>query len=293
MTTFQQTLSRYYSLTKPGVLYGNVMTAGAGFLFASRHTFDWWLFIITMLGTSLVIGAACTINNVLDRDIDRIMARTKKRATVTGAISAKNATIFGIAIGVAGIISLALWTNWLVVIIGIVGFIDYVWLYGAFSKRHSMHGTLVGSISGATPILAGYCAVAGQIDITAMLLFAALFFWQMPEFYSISVYRQGEYKAAGVPVISVVKGIAVTKKYIFAYTLAFVAATLLLPLGTSVSTSYMVSMTVLGAYWLWLGFVGLKTQATDDATWAKKMFRFSLVVILAFSALLSVDRFLP
>lgn len=293
MTAFSTTASRYYSLTKPGVLYGNVMTAGAGFLFASRSGFDLWLFIAMLLGTSCVIGAACTINNVLDRDIDRIMSRTKKRATVTGTVSAAHATLFGIILGLIGLGVLALWTNWLVVGIGIIGFIDYVWLYGALSKRRSIHGTLVGSISGATPILAGYCAVTGHIDLAGMLLFAALFLWQMPEFYSISIYRHDEYKAAGVPVISVIKGIRHTKNQIFAYTAAFVAATLLLFIEGSSSATYAIVMAILGSYWLWLGAKGVRTPPQHAAAWAKRMFRFSLVIILAFSLVLSVDRFLP
>ena len=93
---------------------------------------------------------------------------------------------------------LVAWTNWLVVITGLAGFFTYVVLYGMLSKRMSVHGTLVGSISGAAPIFAGYVAVTGSIDAAAVLVFLAIFFWQMPEFYSIAVYRRDEYARAGV-----------------------------------------------------------------------------------------------
>jgi protoheme IX farnesyltransferase len=284
-------LKLYYSLTKPGVLYGNAITAAAGFLFASRGHIDWWLFIFLCVGTTLIIASACVLNNYLDQDIDRRMARTKKRALVAGEVKGRNAVIFSIILGLLGLAILTRYTNPLVVGIGVVGFIDYVVLYGMLSKRLSMHGTLVGSISGAAPILAGYCAVTGSIDIGAVLVFAILFLWQMPEFYSIAVYRRKEYAAANVPVISVVKGVKNTKIQIAVYTFLFVLATLLLSAFGYTSVSYFVVMLVLGAYWLRLAIIGLR-QSQGDA-WAKKMFRFSLIILLLFCAVISVDAWLP
>lgn len=287
------TIQTYYSLTKPGVLYGNVLTAVAGFLLAAGHQrhFDAWLFVTTTIGITLVIASACVLNNYLDRDIDSIMERTKQRAIASGRIRGRNAVVFSIVLGILGIACLALWVNWLVVAIGVVGFVDYVWLYGALSKRRSIHGTLVGSISGAMPILAGYCAVADRIDAGAILVFAALFFWQMPEFYSISIYRHDEYKAAGVPVMSVVKGVRSTTVQIFIYTIAFVIATLLLtPFGYT-GYVYVVVMALLGLYWLRLGWRGL--HAKDSNAWARRMFHFSLIILLAFSAMLTLGPLLP
>ncbi len=290
MTT-KEKIKAYYSLTKPGVLYGNVITSVAGYLLATQRHFDVWLFLALVVGTTLVIGSACVINNFLDQDIDKLMERTKKRAIVSGEIPGKNAVIFGTIIGLIGLAILILWTNWLVVAIGIIGFIDYVVLYGMLSKRMSIHGTLVGSISGAMPILAGYCAVAGTIDAGAILVFAVLFLWQMPEFYSIAVFRQKEYKKAGVPVISVVKGIKHTKFEILLYTIAFVISTILLTTYNITGITYAVIMGALGIYWIWLGIQG--QSATDDNTWARKMFHFSLIMLLVFSFLISVDTWLP
>ncbi len=154
----------YYSLIKPGVMYGNILTCIAGFLLAAgnaRH-FDFWLFVATVGGMSLVIGSACALNNYLDRDIDSQMERTKNRATVTGAVPPRNTAIFAISLGVIGFAILAVFTSWLVSIIALVGFIVYVWLYGALSKRRSIHGTLVGAVSGAMPILAGYTQIFSE-----------------------------------------------------------------------------------------------------------------------------------
>ena len=290
-TSLRDTLTRYYSLTKPGVLYGNVLTAAAGFLLASRGQVDFPLFAALVFGTTLVIASACVLNNVLDRDIDTVMERTRKRATVTGSIGARNAVIFSVVLGVAGMAMLIAWTNWLVVLVGLGGFLVYVVLYGMLSKRLSIHGTLVGSISGAAPILAGYVAVSGVVDIGAVLAFLTVFLWQMPEFYSIAIYRHDEYARANVPVISVVRGIRNTKVQILVYTIAFVVATLLLPVFGYVGIVYTVVMGAVGAYWIWLGIVGIR--ATDDARWARKMFRFSLVIILALCLMVSVGPVLP
>ncbi|HLS63583.1 MAG TPA: heme o synthase [Ruania sp.] len=285
-------LGRYYSLTKPGVLYGNVLTAAAGFFLASgRGTPTLWLFLALMVGTTLIIAAACVLNNVLDRDIDQRMERTSTRATVTGSIPARNAVVFSVVMGLVGLAILVIGTNPLVVATGIGGFITYVWLYGALSKRRSLHGTLVGSVSGAAPILAGYLAVSGRLDAGAAVAFAMLFLWQMPEFYSIAIYRREEYARAGVPVISVVKGDRTTAVHILAYTVAFVVVTLLLPVFGYVGVVYTVVMAALGLWWIYLGVLGLR--AAEPATWARRMFRFSMVMILALCVMVSVGPFLP
>ena len=284
-------IKTYYSLTKPGVLYGNALTAAAGFLLASKGQVDLWLFVALCIGSTLIIASACVLNNYLDQDIDSKMARTKKRALVQGEIKGQNAVIFSIILGIVGVAILLAWTNLLVVFIGIGGFIVYVVLYGMLSKRLSIHGTLVGSVSGAAPILAGYCAVTGSVDLGAILVFSILFLWQMPEFYSIAVYRQKEYAAAGVPVMSVVKGIKSTKIQIFIYTVLFVVSTLLLSVFRYTGVVYLVIMAVLGVYWILLGAKGLR--ARDSDAWARKMFKFSLIILLVFCGLISVDAWLP
>jgi len=287
----RDTLTRYYSLTKPGVLYGNALTAAAGFALASAGHFALWSFVVLCVGSTMVIASACVINNVLDRDIDTVMERTRKRATVTGSVDVRGAVAFSIALGVVGMAMLIAWTNWWVVGVGVGGFVCYVWLYGMLSKRMSIHGTLVGSVSGAAPIFAGYLAVTGSIDIGAVIAFAIMFLWQMPEFYSIAIYRRDEYAHAGVPVITVIKGIPRTIREILAYTVAFVVATLLLPVFGYTGIVYTVVMGALGLYWIWIGVLGLR--AVDQAAWARRMFRFSMVMILALCVMVAVGPVLP
>jgi len=284
-------IKKYLSLTKPGVLFANALTTAAGFVFASHGNININLFLWTLIGSTLIIASACTINNYLDQDIDKLMARTKKRVLVTGEANAHTALGFGITLGVLGALSLYLFVSFLVLCIGVTGFIVYVYLYGALSKRRSVHGTLVGSVSGAIPILAGYVAAHGSMDLTALILFMIMFVWQLPEFYSISVYRQKEYKKAGVPVISVVKGIPATIVQIFVYTLVFVALSISLWYFGPASYTYLVIMALLGGRWILLGLDGFTAQDTDQ--WARKMFNFSLYVLLAFCFLISIDNILP
>lgn len=280
-----------YRLTKPGVTYGNLITTVAGYLFAANGTIDWPVFIALTIGTWWVIASACVINNYLDQDIDAQMERTRGRPLLTDEVTGRQAVIFGALLGIFGTVILAIFTNWWVVGIGVLGWIVYVWLYGALGKRKSVHGTLVGSISGAAPILAGYVAVTNGLDTTAILLFLVLFFWQMPEFYSISIYRRREYARAGIPVSSVVRGVPATKRQILAYTVLTVACLLLLTASPLTSWTYAATILIFSARWLHVAAEGQIT-AEDDA-WAKRMFQFSLVVLVLFSLLISINPYLP
>lgn len=281
----------YYSLTKPGVTYGNAITAVAGYLLAAGTEIDLVRFIAYTVGITFVIGSACALNNYYDQDIDRLMERTKKRVLIEGKIPGRNAVIFSLLLGLAGAALLYVSANWLTVAVGLFGWLVYVFLYGRLSKRMSIHGTLVGSVSGAAPILSGWTAVTGEIGIGGVLLFLVLFFWQMPEFYSIAIYRRKEYAKAGVPVMTVVKGVENTIRQIFVYTLLFVVSSLLLTLYGVTGYVYGVVMGILGVYWIWLAAKGFSTSDTD--AWSRKMFRFSLIILLAFSGLISLEALLP
>lgn len=243
-----------------------------------------------MVGSGLIIASACVCNNYLDRELDAKMERTKKRALVTGKISVKSAFFFAALVGVLGVVILLRFTNVLTLIVGLIGFVDYVFLYG-YAKRRSIHGTLIGGISGAMPIVAGYTAVTNTFDITAFLLFLIMMFWQMPHFYAIALYRRDDYATAGIPIISVIKGIEQTKVHMLLYLLGFIITALLLPLFAIVGMTYALVMMIVSAYWLWISVNGVET--IDMNRWARKMFKTSLICLLVFSALLFGTAFLP
>lgn len=281
---------KYYQLTKPGIIYGNLLTAIGGFLFASQGDIDLWLMAAVVSGTAFVIGSACVVNNYLDRKLDARMARTKKRALVDGAISVRSALAFAVVLGLAGFLILVFGTNAITVVVGTIGYVDYLVLY-SFAKRRSTFGTLVGSIAGATAVTAGYTAVTGRFDGGALILFLIMAVWQMPHFYAIATFRRSDYAAAGLPVLPVKKSALSVKRRIIAYICAYLVAVAALTVFDFASYTYLVVMLLLGLNWLRLGLQGFK--ATDDVAWARKMFGFSLVVLLGFSALISLDAWLP
>ncbi len=284
-------LKAYYQLTKPGIIYDNVLTAVAGFFLAAKGHIHLALLLETALGTSLVIAAACVYNNYIDRNIDKKMKRTEKRALVTGQISPRSALLFATVLVVAGFLVLVSFTNKYVIGAGLVGFVDYIALYGYF-KRHSTVGTVVGSISGAMPIAAGYLAVSGRIDAGAVIVFLMLVTWQMPHFYAIAMYRSADYAAAEVPVLPVVKGMRMAKVQISAYIVAFILACAALTVFDYAGYVYLAVMLLAGITWLARGLQGFKT-GTDDVRWARKMFFFSLMVILVLVAATATGSVLP
>lgn len=287
----QDKIAAYYQLTKPGVLYGNVLTGVAGFFLASAGDVDWARFVGMLVGLTAVIAAACVLNNFLDRDIDAVMERTKGRPSVTGAVSEVGMTVFWLALFVIGSAILYIFTNVLTMWVGIAGFVVYVWLYGAFSKRRSIYGTAVGSVSGALPIVGGYTAVTNELDAGAFVLFAIMFFWQFPEFFSIAIYRRKEYAAANVPVMSVVKGVQSTVSQIFLATILYAASTLLLTLTGYTGVIYLVVMLIAGVYWVVLAYEGLRARRPEE--WARKMFKTAMWQILLLCVMLVVGPLLP
>jgi protoheme IX farnesyltransferase len=285
-------LRKYYRLTKPGIVYGNDLSAIAGFLLGASllREFDLISFIAMLTGISLVIASACVINNIIDRDVDRKMARTKNRALVTGSIGVRTATMYGTALGVIGFGILAVFTNWLTVAVGAVGWLFYIVMYG-IGKRRGPIGTIIGSVSGAAPIVGGYVAATGRFDTPAILLFLSMVFWQMPHFYAIAMYRFDDYKKAGIPVLPVVRGMRNTKFQNIVYILAFTAASELLTILGYTGYLYLAVMIAVCVWWLKLALEGL--QAKEEAAWARQFFLFSLIILVVFSAALSVGALLP
>jgi len=283
-------LQAYYQLTKPGIIRGNVMTAGAGFLLGTAGHIHWRTLLATLFGTSLVIACGCVLNNYIDRDIDRKMARTKKRALATGEITGRSALTFAALLGITGFLVIALWVNWLVVLLGAIALFSYVVLYG-IAKRRSVHGTLVGTIPGALPLVAGYCAASGSIDAAAVILFVIMVCWQMPHFYAIAIFRRDDYTKAGLPVMPVVYGTNKTKIHIFWYVVAFAIATSLLWLYGYTGYIYLIVMLGVGFTWIWQATRGFATK--DDVRWARGLFHFSLIVLLSFSVIISLAALVP
>jgi heme o synthase len=276
----------YMLLTKPGIIMGNLITTIGGFVLASQGVINYPLFFLTVAGLGLVIASACVWNNLIDRKIDARMKRTQQRALVKGTISLRSARRFATLLGIVGLLLLALYTPFVTFAIASLGFCIYTLLY-SYWKKSSRYATFVGSIAGAIPIVVGYSAAKGSLDMGAFILFLLMVLWQMPHFFSIALYRLNDYTAAAIPVLPVVKGVAITKIRILLYVIAFVCTVPWLAFLGYVGPVYLIAMSILALGWLALTFRGFK-KGISHTRWARSMFVFSLVVILAQSACISL-----
>lgn len=204
-------IKSYLQVTKPGIIIGNLISVVGGFLLAAKGHMDHTLFSYTILGVSLVVASGCAFNNLIDRDIDRKMERTKNRVLVKGLVSVHITFALAIVLGILGFAILYFGANPLAMWLAVMGFVVYVFVYSLYMKRHSVYGTLIGSLSGAAPPVIGYCAVSNEFDTDALILLAIFSLWQMPHSYAIAIFRFKDYQAANIPVLPVVKGIAVAK----------------------------------------------------------------------------------
>jgi len=280
-------LREWVLLAKPGIVLGNMVSFAGGFLLASMGRIDSALFAASGCGVALVMASGCVFNNYIDRDIDRKMERTRGRPLVTDRISPSAALGVGAALGILGFALLAATGKELVVAVVLAGYLNYVIAYSLYWKRNSVHGTLVGSLSGATAPVAGYCAVRGRIDLEAVLLLVIFCLWQMPHAYAIAIARLRDYTLACIPVLPVQRGIPATQRQIIAFIVAFLAAALALGLLRYAGWAYCVVTVAVGGYWLRLAWAG--RGASDQRSWARGVFACSLLMVTTLSVMMAVD----
>ena len=280
----------YLQLIKPGITISNTLSGVAGFfLAASVVSFSLSTFIGAVFGIGFIIASACVANNILDRDIDKNMKRTRKRDVASGTISIPKAIAFSAVLGLVGFSLLLFLTNELTFWLGVLAYVWYVVIYG-IAKRTTPFSTIIGGVAGALPPMAGYTALTNQVDAAAILLFLILFFWQLPHFYAISMFRRSDYDSAGLPVWAVRYGMKSTKLQIFISVVLYALVASLLYVYDYVGVVYLVVSSVLALFWIYKG-VSLY-QKVDDVKWARTMFGVSLVVLLSILALISVGGYL-
>ena len=274
-------LKKYLFLTKPGILFGNFITTLGGFFLAAQGSIDILLLLLTLLGTTLVVASGCVVNNVIDQDIDTKMQRTQNRALVKKTISPTVALIYALVLGVIGFSILWFGVNGYAFLFAMIGFIVYVGFYSLWTKRTSIHQTVIGSISGASPPVIGYTAVTHQFDVAALLLFLAYALWQMPHSWAIAIYRFDDYKNAGIPILPVARSIYRTKIECVIYILLFAAVLNGLYCFGYTNIFFLITFNALTAYWLYLSIIGFK--ADNDQLWAKRFFLYSVILITLLS----------
>ncbi|SHE13192.1 Protoheme IX farnesyltransferase 1 [Chlamydia abortus] len=277
----------FLDITKPGILFSNTITTFGGFWVASHGNVQWALMIFVILGTVLTMASGCVLNNYLDRDLDIKMARTKKRALPSGVLKPSTVLVYGIILGIAGLCVLGLLVNPLAALLGLFGLFGYVWVYTAWLKRTSVWNTTVGALFGAVPPVIGYVAVAQTLDMTALILFGILFFWQPPHFWALGIRRVEDYREAGYQMLPAVKGTYQTKLSIMRYVVPLVPTSMLLYFTNSVGVIYFIASAVLGLIWVFMCMQGFK--AKDETLWAKKVFVFSINYLTLLFIIMVID----
>jgi protoheme IX farnesyltransferase len=278
-------------VAKPGIIFGNLITAAGGFLLASKGRIDITVLLATVTGISLVVASGCVLNNCLDRNLDRLMVRTCNRVLAKGLMSPKVAVLYASLLGIAGTALLWATTSILSLAVVLTGLAIYVGLYSLCLKRHSVHGTIIGSLAGAAPPLAGYCAVSNRFDLGALILLVMFSLWQIPHSYAIAIFFKDDFTAAAIPILPVKHGIPAAKKHIIVFIPAFTVAALMLTFEGYTGYGYFAVTAAAGLSWLYLALSGSKTS--DDRQWAKKLFAFSVITIFALSVMMSIDFTVP
>ncbi|WP_353098407.1 heme o synthase [Stenotrophomonas lactitubi] len=278
----------YLQLAKPGIVAGNLVSVSGGLLLASRGEVSWPQFALILAGVALLIASGCALNNVIDRDVDAVMARTRFRPMVQNVIGVPAAMAFAVLIGVSGMgLLYGVTRHWLAPLLMLVGYAAYVGLYSLWLKRRSVHGTLAGSISGAIPPVVGYCAVSNSMDGAALTLLLMLSLWQMPHSYAIAIFREADYRAATIPVLPVVRGMRAAKRQILLYTIAFAASSILLALTARLGWIYVLAALGCAIHWTWLAFLGF--SASDDRAWARRVFWTSITQLTILSSAMATS----
>lgn len=284
-------LKKYLFLTKPGILFGNFVTTLGGFLLAAQGSVDFLLLLITLLGTTLVVASGCVVNNIIDQDIDQKMQRTQNRAMVKKSISVPVALVYAFVLGFIGFSILWFWVNEYAFLFAMIGFVVYVGFYSLWTKRTTIHQTIVGSVSGAAPPVIGYTAVANQFDMGALLIFIGYALWQMPHSWGIAIYRFEDYKNAGIPILPVARSIHRTKIESLIYVVLFSITMNGLFVYGYANWMYVVVLNLFCLYWVYLSIQGFKAE--NDQLWAKQYFMFSVKLITVISLLFSFTSTTP
>ncbi|WP_372637795.1 heme o synthase [Cohnella sp.] len=262
------------ALTKPRIIRLNLIAAFGGYWVASKWDPDIWILVWMLIGSTLTMASSCVVNNYWDRDLDLKMERTRDRALPQKRLSPGFVLGYGIALGIAGLAVLFLLVNPLTGWLGLLGMFVYIVVYTMWLKRSSTWSTSVGGVSGAMPPVIGYCAVTNEVDAGAWILFALLFLWQPAHFWSLAIRRKEEYKAAGFPLLPVVKGVTRTKWQMLPYILLLIPASILMYYYDYAGIYFLVLSVGIAAVWFVHAVGGLR--AKDDEKWAKTDFMISI-----------------
>ncbi len=273
------------ALVKPNIMVMSLLTLAGGMSLAPGvATAAQW--VGALLGTALLVGSANTLNMYLERDVDRLMARTKNRPLPARRLDPQVALVFGVAQALIAVPVLTFVLNPLSGLLGVVALISYVMLYTPLKQTTTL-ATLVGAVPGAMPALMGWTALTNRIDVAGLAVFGLLFLWQIPHFHAIALFRFKDYRRAGLKTLPEKRGARGTRITMLPYLVAHVALSMLLyPLGVA-GLLYLATAMVLGVGYLGYGLLGLRADA--GPRWARTLFFASIVYLPVLFTVLVVD----
>jgi protoheme IX farnesyltransferase len=285
-TSLPDTVRAYYRLTKPRIVLLLLITTVPAMLLAAEGVPSPWLIVATLVGGALAAGSANAINMYLDRDIDAVMRRTRQRPLPAHAIEPIEALRFGFVLGAIAFHLLAITVNVLAAVLALSAIAFYVFVYTMWLKRTTAQNIVIGGAAGAVPALVGWAAVTGTLGWPAVLLFGIVFLWTPPHFWALALRYSGDYAAAGVPMLPVVRGEPETRRQIVLYALVLFAATLVLvPVG-GMGPVYTSAAVVLGGVFVYRAL--LVWRATDQAA-TRRLFTFSIAYLGGLFGAVGVD----
>ncbi len=279
----------YVELCKPRVVMLMLLTVLVGMYLAAPGWVHLPLLGASLLGIALCAGSAAAINHLVDRRIDSIMARTKKRPIAHGRVSVRQASWFALLMGVLGLTVLIIFVNKLTALLTFITLIGYAGIYTGYLKRATPQNIVIGGLAGAAPPLLGWTAVTNHLDPQALLLVLIIFTWTPPHFWALAIYRHEEYQHAEIPMLPVTHGIQFTKLNVYLYTILLLVVSVL-PFVVGMSgLFYLMGALVLGARFL---FWAHKLYRTDKSVIAMQTFRFSIVYLMLLFVFLLIDHYL-
>jgi protoheme IX farnesyltransferase len=284
------TLRAYVALTKPRIIELLLVTTVPTMVLAQRGFPSVWLMAAVVIGGTLAAGGANAINQFIDRDIDDLMRRTRHRPLPQHAVQPRSALVFGAALSVLSFAWLTLTVNLLSALLAASAIAFYVFVYTLWLKRSTPQNIVIGGAAGCVPVLVAWAAVTGTVGVPALVLFAIVFYWTPPHFWALALRFKGDYAAANVPMLPVVRGDAETARQIVLYTVLLVAVSLLLFPAAEMGLIYLGAAVLLGAAFMWYAVRLLRNVADGRA--AIGLFRFSISYLTLLFAAVAVDSIL-
>jgi protoheme IX farnesyltransferase len=286
LTGTRTVVADYFEMTKPKVQSLLLFTTATTMYIAGHPSPG--LVALTCLGGALSAGGAGAINHALDRDIDRVMKRTADRPVASGRVSPQAAIVFGVLLGCASFALLSLTVNPLAAVLAMSGMLGYVLVYTVWLKRSTPQNIVIGGAAGAVPPLVAWAAVTGGLGGLPLYLFAIVFFWTPPHFWSLSLLMKDEYARAGVPMLPVVRGEGETRRQILLYAILLYAVSQLPFCAGGLGTIYLGASVALGAAFV---FGAYRLLRRANRRTALRLYLFSLAYLaLLFGAMVADVR---